>query len=166
MSRSQISVAVYGLLLLLFAQPLLATEYIGQVVGVSDGDTVRVLDTSKTLHKVRLSGIDAPEKHQQYGSAAKQNLASWVFGKTVTVETNKLDRYKREVGKLLLNGVDVNLEQLRSGFGWHYKQYEREQTEADRRLYADAENAARKQRIGLWADAKPVPPWDFRHTKK
>ena len=83
------------------------------VVSVADGDTITVLDTSQTQHKIRLGGIDAPEKAQPYGKQSKQSLSDMVFGKTVTVDTGKTDRYGREVGKILVDGMDANLEQLK-----------------------------------------------------
>ena len=89
-----------------------------------------------------------------------------VFGKTVTVDTGKTDRYGREVGKVLVDGVDANLEQLKKGLAWHYKAYEREQTPSGRRNYAAAEKDAAAARLGLWQDAEPVPPWEWRHPAK
>jgi endonuclease YncB( thermonuclease family) len=82
------------------------------------------------------------------------------------VETDKRDKYKREVGKVLVGGMDANLEQVSRGMAWHYKAYEREQTPNDRKLYAAAENEAKAARRGLWADADPMPPWEFRHQGK
>ena len=139
----------------------------GRVVGVADGDTVTVLDDSNTQHKIRLSGIDAPEKKQAFGMRSKQSLSDLAFDKQVTVETNKRDKYGREVGKILLTtGQDVNLEQVVRGFAWRYKEYQREQSPTDRRLYDFAESEARASRRGLWVDADPMPPWDFRHKGK
>lgn len=138
----------------------------GRVVGVSDGDTITVLDSSNKQHKVRLSGIDAPEKSQAYGQRSKQSLSVLVFGKPVDVETTKRDRYGREIGKVLTAGLDVNLEQVRLGLAWHYKAYEREQPPQDRETYNAAEQVARKAREGLWQDPAPVPPWEYRHGAK
>lgn len=138
----------------------------GRVVGVADGDTVTVLDADKAQHKIRLSGIDAPEKNQPFGQRSKQSLSNLVFAKTVTVETDKRDRYGREVGKVLVGEVDANLMQVQRGFAWHYKAYEREQSVIDRKVYADAEYEARATKRGLWADAVPMPPWEFRKAKR
>lgn len=138
----------------------------GRVVGVADGDTVTVLDDSNTQHKIRLSGIDAPEKKQPFGMRSKQSLSDLVFDKQVAVETDKRDKYGREVGKILLTGQDVNLEQVTRGFAWHYKAYEQEQSGNDRKLYDFAEKEAKASRRGLWADVDPMPPWDFRHQGK
>ncbi|MEY4710586.1 MAG: Thermonuclease precursor [Pseudomonadota bacterium] len=134
----------------------------GRVVGVSDGDTVTILDATQRTHKVRLLGIDSPEKKQPFGERAKQSLSDLVFDKQVSVEGGKLDRYGRSLGKIVLDGQDVNLEQVRRGMAWHYKQYARDQAPQDRIAYAEAEAAARQNRVGLWQDAHPVPPWSFR----
>jgi endonuclease YncB( thermonuclease family) len=99
----------------------------GKVVKVADGDTVTVLDADNKKHKVRLTGIDAPEKRQAYGNESTESLRNLVFLKTVTVQSFGTDRYKRELGKVLLNGLDVNLEQVKRGFAWHYKHYQRDQ---------------------------------------
>lgn len=88
-----------------------------------------------------------------------------ISNQTVTVETTKRDRYGRSVGTVLANGLDANLEQIKRGMAWHYKAYEREQSPQDRLAYADAEEVARGARVGLWKDAQPVPPWDFRHSR-
>ncbi len=84
----------------------------------------------------------------------------------MTVDTDKKDRYGREVGKVFVNDLDANLVQVQRGLAWHYKAYEREQTAIDRNVYADAENEAKAARRGLWADAEPEPPWEFRHKPK
>ncbi len=134
----------------------------GRVVGVADGDTMTVLDASKTQHRVRLQGIDAPESSQAFGTRSKQHLSELVFNKEVSVEWEKRDRYGRVLGKVLVGGRDVCLEQVRAGMAWHYKYYQDEQSPDDRRLYAGAEREARAARRGLWSDPAPVPPWDFR----
>ena len=138
----------------------------GRVVGIADGDTVTVLDAARVQHKIRLSGIDAPEKAQPFGNRSKKSLSDLAFDKTVTVETDKRDRYGREVGKVLVNGRDVNLIQVERGMAWHYKAYEREQSPSDRKLYDAAEADARAGRRGLWRDADPVPPWDYRKATR
>ncbi len=138
----------------------------GKVIGVSDGDTIDVLDNSKTTHRVRLAGIDAPEKAQPFGQRSKQHLSDSVFGKQVEVATGKTDRYGRTVGKVLVNGKDANLEQVRSGYAWHYKAYAGEQTPQDRALYSSAETSARSSRVGLWHDPAPMAPWEWRHGGK
>ena len=147
-------------LLLVLACPVEAATFTGQVVSVADGDTITVLDAAKVQHKIRLAGIDAPEKKQPFGNRSKESLSELVFSKTVTVETDKRDRYGREVGKVLVDGLDANLVQVLQGFAWHYKAYEREQPLIDRKAYADAETEAKAARRGLWADLAPIPPWE------
>jgi endonuclease YncB( thermonuclease family) len=134
----------------------------GLVVGVSDGDTITLLDAQRMQHKVRLSGIDAPEKQQAFGNRSKQSLTDLAYRKHATVETSKSDRYGRIVGKVIVKDLDVNLEQVRLGMAWHYKAYEREQHRADRLFYAAAEDAAKASGAGLWAMPSPTPPWEFR----
>ena len=153
---------------LLLAFPFLAfaEAYSGNVVGISDGDTITVLDNEKTQHKVRLAGIDAPEKAQAFGNVSKQHLANLVFRKQVTIEFVKFDRYHREIGKVIVDGLDANLEQVKAGLAWHYKQYARDQPVSDRKIYSDAEANASAQQLGLWRDANPTPPWDFRKSKR
>jgi endonuclease YncB( thermonuclease family) len=153
------------LLTLLFAFACNAETITGHVVGVADGDTITVLDADKVQHKIRLAGIDAPEKKQAFGNRSKESLSDLVFDKTVNVETEKRDRYGREIGKVLVNGQDVNLVQVERGMAWFYRQYQREQSPNDRRLYEAAEDAARADKRGLWRDADPMPPWEFRHNK-
>ncbi len=136
----------------------------GQVVGISDGDTLTLLvDGAKLELQVRLAGIDAPEKGMDFGNRAKQSLSDMAFGKAVVVEYGKRDKYGRFVGKVLVDGQDVNLAQLVKGMAWHYKAYAHEQIESDRAVYAAAEHQARSERIGLWRDSMPIPPWDWRH---
>jgi len=135
----------------------------GRVVGVSDGDTVTILTAGKRQIRIRVSAIDAPEKGQPFGDVAKRYMSSLVFGRDVSVDVVKLDRYGRTVGRLRAGGNDLGLEMIKAGLAWHYKQYERDQPPADRVTYSAAENEARGRRSGLWAQPKPQPPWEFRH---
>ena len=155
----------YAALLLALAFTANAETITGRVVGVADGDTITVLDADKVQHKIRLAGIDAPEKKQAFGQRSKQSLSDLAFGKDVAVETTKRDKYRREIGKVLVNGQDVNLVQVERGMAWFYRQYQREQSPNDRRLYEAAEDAAKANKRGLWRDADPVPPWEFRRNK-
>ncbi len=151
--------------LFLLACSVHAETLTGRVVGVADGDTITVLDANRQQHKIRLSGIDAPEKAQPFGDRSKQSLSALVFDKQVAVEWNKRDRYGRTVGKVLVNGVDANLAQVKAGLAWWYRDYAKEQSAADRRLYEQTELQAQAQRLGLWSDKNPTSPWDFRHAK-
>lgn len=134
----------------------------GVVVGVADGDTVTALDEQWRQHKITLAGIDAPEQRQDFGNRSKQSLSDLAYWRQVVVETGTTDRYGRAVGKLLVGGQDVNLEQVRRGMAWHYKAYEREQPPLERQVYAAAEHAAKQAGRGLWAAPRTVPPWEFR----
>ncbi|MBI4404125.1 MAG: thermonuclease family protein [Deltaproteobacteria bacterium] len=149
----------------LTAVPAWGHSLSGRVVKVLDGDTIVVLDAVLNENKVRLLGIDAPEKKQAFGSASKTSLSELVFGKEVRVEYKKRDRYGRILGKVIYQGKDINLEQIRSGLAWHYKQYQREQAFEERQSYATAEDKARELKIGLWQQPTPIPPWASRHTK-
>jgi endonuclease YncB( thermonuclease family) len=162
-------------LLLLAAESACAAELRGRVVGVADGDTITVLDAAHARHKVRLEGIDAPEKHQAFGTRSRQNLSALVYGKTVVVVWHKHDRYGRIIGKVLApecrrgtctETLDTGLAQIDSGLAWHYRQYEKDQVPEDRRRYALAEQRARAQRGGLWQDRDPTAPWIFRRSAR
>lgn len=143
-----------------------AKDYEGVVVKITDGDTVTVLDSEKKRHDVRLAGIDAPERHQAFGQRSKQSLSDLVYLQRATVHFQKEDRYGREIGKIIVNGKDVNLEQIQRGMAWVYRQYLRELSKEDRDLYDRAEAVARSAQHGLWIYASPVPPWDFRKTNR
>lgn len=153
-------------LYLLFLSLAHADRLSGKVVRVLDGDTVEVLDANRRTQRVRLAGIDAPESGQPYGTQAKRVLSKAVAGETVVVDWHKRDRYDRLVGRLLLDGADVNLALVRSGDAWWYRQYAGEQSPSDRRRYEAAEQAARRERVGLWQDAHPIAPWDWRSGKQ
>jgi endonuclease YncB( thermonuclease family) len=146
--------------------PTLADTLTGKVVKVADGDSITVLDNTNTQHRIRLAGIDAPEKGQPFGNGSRKHLASLVAGKTVIVKWHKRDRYRRIVWKVLLDGVDVCLEQIRVGYAWHYKKYQHEQSPKDQQLYAQAEDEARADRLGLWQDKNPMPPWEWRRLNR
>lgn len=159
-SLQRIAVIALLLSLQLFAH---AEVLIGKVVGITDGDTITVLDANKTEHKVRLMGIDAPEKSQDFGSASKQALSNYIYQREVTVEYKKLDKYQRKVGKVILDKQDICLAMIELGMAWHYKDYEKEQSKTDRDLYSQAELKAREAKRGLWQLSKAIAPSAFRH---
>lgn len=144
------------LLTCLLAFPALAGELFGKVVGITDGDTVHVLVDERDL-KVRLDQIDAPEKKQPFGDRSRQSLAELCFQKDVRLVTHGRDRYGRTIATVFVGSVDVNAEQVRRGMAWAYLKYLR-----DPALLADQAEAKAANR-GLWADAEPVPPWEWRH---
>ncbi len=136
----------------------------GRVVSVADGDTVTVLDAQQRQHRVRLKAIDAPEKGQPFAERSREHLAALVAGRMVRIEAGGEDRYGRTVGRIVVDGRDVNLAQLEAGMAWHYKAYEREQPLDERRRYAEAERDAREAGWGLWAEPHPVAPWAHRRS--
>jgi endonuclease YncB( thermonuclease family) len=137
----------------------------GKVVGVSDGDTITVLDASNKQHKIRLEGIDAPESNQDFGSRSKQSLSDLVFGKTVTVTSRKKDKYGHTLGEVTLDGKDISHEQVQRGMAWAYHYSANEVRPEEPTPDELAEAQARKEKRGLWADPSPTPPWDFRRGK-
>ena len=150
------------------ASPLaaLSAERYGTVVGISDGDTLTLLDADKTQHRIRLDGIDAPERTQPHGQRARQSLAALAHGRTARADCPKVDRYGRAVCRVVIDGVDVGLEQIRRGYAWHYIKYAHEQRAAERASYARAESEARSANAGLWSFSDPVPPWDYRRAPR
>lgn len=161
----QLILAILLLATLLLPNSSQAATLIGAVVGVSDGDTIKVVDVSNTQHKIRLLGIDAPEFKQAFGQRSKQSLRDLVYGKTVQVEYDKQDRYGRTLGKVLVEGEDVNLLQVKRGMAWWYRAYKRDQNPDDQKIYEAAENAAKASKMGLWADMNSMPPWVFRKKR-
>ena len=145
---------------LLGTVPTLAADFSGPVVGVLDGDTIEVLNGHHT-ERIRLSGIDCPEKGQAYGQNAKQAASALVFGKEVTIQMHGYDKYKRTLADVLLpDGTNVNHELVKAGWCWWYRKYAPGDTELER-----LEVEARDAKKGLWADPAPIPPWEVRHPK-
>jgi endonuclease YncB( thermonuclease family) len=138
----------------------------GRVVGVADGDTLTLLDDNQQQHRIRLAGIDAPEKAQPFGQRSKQHLAEFAFGKDAKADCYKIDRYDRNVCTVFVNGQDVGLAQLDAGLAWWYRKYAYEQPPKERIDYEAAEDRAAADRTGLWQDANPVPPWEWRHKHR
>ena len=142
-----------------------ASELTVKVVSVSDGDTLKVLVDSQQI-KIRLGGIDAPESDQPFGQASKRYLAEAVAGQMVVVDFEKKDRYGRVIGKVLLDGADMNLRQVEAGYAWWYEYYKRDQSEADQQAYSAAEQQAKGSGIGLWSEPAPINPYDWRQAKR
>lgn len=149
----------------------------GRVVRIVDGDTLEVLDESKTPRRIRLDGIDTPERGKPFYQRASQHLAGLVFGKEVEVRWRKLDPFNRCVGKVLVadptcaaatcpKSLDANLAQIQAGYAWWFRRYAREQSPEDRASYEAAEQQAREARRGLWVDPDPSPPWEGRSKKQ
>lgn len=132
---------------------------VGKVVKVVDGDTIHVY-SNKGNYKIRLSGIDAPERSQAFGKRSKEYLSELVIGKQVIAIVESKDRYGRYVAKVKCNSQDVCAQMLQAGYAWHYTQYSNNQ------YYADLQKEAHKGRRGLWVDKKPQAPWDYRKLQK
>ena len=151
--------------LLLILLPALghAEQFTGKVVGISDGDTLNVLREGKAV-KVRLHGIDTPERAQAFGTRAQQFTSELAFGNEVTVVVRDTDRYGRVVGEVRLpepDGRNLNQELVKAGMAWWYKQYAPNDT-----TLAQLEADARAAQRGLWAEAHPVPPWAWRRGER
>ncbi len=161
---------IVKILLILAALGLSATAQqrtiTGKVVAVDDGDILTVLDAEKRQHKIRLDGIDAPESVQAFGDKARQSLSDLVRGKTVTVTSFRVARNGWIVGKVTLDGKDINLEQIRRGSAWFYRKYANELSQVDARIYELAETDARDKGRGLWAGPGPIPPWELRAAQR
>jgi micrococcal nuclease len=142
---------------IIFAQP----SFVGKVVGVSDGDTIRVMRGVMAV-PVRLYGVDSPERRQAFYTQAKRNTSSLAFGKTVTVKIKTTDRWKRLVAEVLLqDGRTLNHEIVSGGYAWWFRKH----AAKDRHL-AELEAEARRHRRGLWSDAYAVAPWEWRRKEK
>ncbi len=137
----------------------------GQVTAVLDGDTLELIDLNNQEFRVRLQGIDAPEKTQAYGPQAKALLTRITLNQTAHVIWNEKDKYGRIIGKVLIKENDICLEMIAAGLAWHFTRYEQSQSEDDRQLYKATEKKVREQRKGLWADINPQPPWKYRHQQ-
>ncbi|MCI0921341.1 thermonuclease family protein [Sphingobacterium rhinopitheci] len=149
------------LLLLLFVSSYIYANKIiqGRIIKVTDGDTVTLLAKNNKKIKVRLYGIDCPEKKQEFGQTATNYLSSTIYNKNVKIEVKNKDRYQRSVGVIWLDNTNINLSLLKQGLAWHYTQYDKSQS------YADAEKAARKAKKNIWSTKNPIAPWDFRKNK-
>ena len=160
--------ALLAFLLLAITAPVQLPETVvaAQIVGVIDGDTIRALAEGNQLLRVRLRNIDAPEKSQAFGQASKQNLSRYIFGRDVELHVFGTDRYGRTLAIVMLDGVDINFQQVSDGFAWVYEKYIGENSLDVQERYRQAEAEARAARRGLWADPDPVPPWRWRTYAK
>ncbi len=133
-------------------------DFVGRVVAVTDGDTIKVLVDGREQRIVRLAEIDAPEKAQPWGNRARQKLSELVFRRDVVVQQTDTDRYGRIVAKVSVEGRDVGRTMVASGAAWAFRRYLIDQS------LLDVEEGARRQRIGLWAmpDNETIAPWDWR----
>jgi len=162
------------LIICLLTFPSLTTAHVieGKVIHIADGDSITVLDSHREEHRIRIAGIDAPEKGQSFANASRKQLGELVGGKEVRVEFEKYDRYGRIVGKVWVTPpdcptcgktLDAGLAQITSGMAWWFRRYAHEQSREDQGRYEFAKQEVRAKRVGLWQDKNPVPPWEFRH---
>ena len=141
-------------------KPVRTDEFVGEVVSITDGDTIDVLRRSKPV-RVRLHGVDTPKKKQAFGEKAKKFTAELAFGKMVRVVVVDIDRYKRPVAEILLpDGRSLNKELVKAGLAWWYRRYA-----PDDKELGDLEEEARKAKRGLWSQSIPLAPWSFRMKK-
>lgn len=138
----------------------------GRIVGISDGDTLKVLTADLTEHKIRLAGIDTPEKAQAFGKVAKYELRQRAFGKQADVRVLARDRYGRSVAMVFVDGKDLGLAMLEAGLAWFYRDYQKDLSPEARQAYDAAETKAKQAGEGLWRDADPTPPWAWRREKR
>jgi endonuclease YncB( thermonuclease family) len=156
----------------------LSATLTGKVVKVADGDTVTIL-VGTEQHRIRLQGIDAPERKQPFGKASGRSLSALVAGKQVRVEYDKRDRYGRIIGVVWVRSpdaqcdvepcpmtLDAGMYQLTIGMAWWYRKYAKEQTAEARGQYEFAEVEAKAKCVGLWQEPEPVAPWEWRRQKR
>lgn len=150
---------LFFFILFITTTPDLTYALSGKVVSIADGDTITILDSSKTQHKIRLYGIDTPEKSQAFGKAAKKHTSNLVARKVVQVTTYDTDRYGRTVGVVVVDGLNVNQSLIENGFAWKYRKYCKASFCDD---WVQLEDNARATKVGLWSDVAPIPPWEWR----
>jgi len=153
----------FFLILLLSLLPVLcsAQRFSVKVVGISDGDTFTCVNDDNLQLKIRINGIDAPEKKQAFGNKSKELLSSLIFGKRINIDVQSKDGYGRYIAYVYSpEGKDVALLMLHEGMAWHFTKYD------NNKVYSDAENVARKAKRGLWSESSPIAPWDFRAQRK
>lgn len=147
-------------ILMLFLASFQPDTFRTKVIRVIDGDSIVVLVNEKEQVRVRLEGIDCPEKKQDFGQKARQATADLCMGQEVVIQKTGQDVYGRTLAYVYAGGVNVNKELLKRGLAWHFKRYNK-----DKEL-AHLEAKARRKKVGLWSQPNPTPPWEFRKKKK
>ena len=160
MAAMRCAIAVITIVVAIAGQALAADPVVWRVVNVHDGDTLTALDDTNTQQRIRLQGIDAPELGQPFGRASRDRLAALAKGKAATITPHGRDRYGRTIATIEIEGDELGHRLVAEGLAWHYVQFNNDP------LLAAAEQKARAARRGLWADAKPVPPWEWRASEK
>jgi endonuclease YncB( thermonuclease family) len=154
-----IAVVLGGLCL---GAPAQAKSFSGKVHRVVDGDSIELLDAHDDVLRIRLAGIDAPEWNQPFGDVSKASLRQAIEGKTVRVNAHKQDVHGRWVGYVRIRKTDVSLLQVQQGLAWVFRRYEHELSGPQRQAFNAAEAAAQNDQMGLWQQASPTPPWEWR----
>ena len=153
-------ILVHAVLLLCLTCAPAHADFSGPVVSVLDGDTLEVLHDQHP-ERIRLSGIDCPEKGQAFGQKAKHAASALAFGKDVTIQAHGHDKYQRTIGKMILpDGTNLNQELVKQGWCWWYRKYAPGDT-----VLEGLEHEAREARRGLWVDSVPIPPWEWRKRR-
>lgn len=143
-----------------------ATTYTAQVVRVMDGDSMVIRDDRGREIRVRLEGVDAPERYQPFATQSRASLRALTAGRILRIEPRRTDSYGRTVAKIFFRDRDLGLEQIRLGMAWHYRHYAKDQSPNDRLTYERTEREAKQTRLGLWQQKDPVPPWRFRQDTR
>lgn len=159
LTKNYVKIALIGIAVLLSVTATAADDISGRVVSVADGDTLTVLDAEHQQHKIRLGGIDAPEKAMPFGQVSKQKLAEICFQKQAEVNVINVDRYGRAVAHVYCDGVYANREMVKTGYAWVYRTYDK----GFESFYV-LQRQAKAAELGLWADPNPTPPWQWRHA--
>ena len=146
----------FFLLFLLVTVPVQAENFIARVIGVTDGDTIKVLVNQQTI-KIRLHGIDAPERSQAFGHVSTKHLKK-ILCNPITVDARTTDRYGRTIAVLWCAERDLNAQMVADGYAWAYRRYSLD--------YVTQENAARAAGRGLWQDKHATPPWQYRRMTR
>jgi endonuclease YncB( thermonuclease family) len=162
------SVFAVGFLALMLANTALGQQSVihGRVIGVTDGDTLKVLVADQQLLRVRLAFCDAPEKKQAFGARAKQAMSDLVFGKDIELRPHAIDRYGRTVAQVDVDEKDIGEEMLHQGLAWVYDRYITEASTDIQETYRKTQEEAKAERQGLWSDPNSIPPWIFRDLAK
>ncbi len=150
---------LFYILSFLILQPK-PTEQYGKVIKITDGDTFTILLDNKSTLKIRMNGIDAPEKKQDDYKTSKQYLGKLLFGKRVKIISISVDKYKRTLADVYYNEDWINLKMIANGYAWHYKKY------SSNNVLAQAEISAKKLKNGIWKNPYAIAPWEFRKLQK
>lgn len=138
----------------------------GKVVAVSDGDTIKVLDENQRTQTIRLAGIDAPEKNQDFGLHAKHELTELCMHKFLEADVRTTDRYGRTVARVRCDSVDVGTMMLQKGLAWHFTRYAHSQPHQEATEDRQAQDTAKSSGLGLWSQLDPIAPWAWRTKQR